>query len=64
MTIERESPSLAALREIHEFLEARSIKPRVVQTEEEARRMTAEDPLGHQWRVGEAYHVLKHGRFV
>ena len=39
-----------------------NIPPRIIKTEKEAKELTAADPFGKTWKVGdEYYHATKHG---
>ena len=37
-----------------------AVKPKIVESKKEARRMTKNDLTGHAWKVGEKYYLL-HG---
>lgn len=49
--------TLEDLRKVSSELLANRVKPRTVQTEEEAQRLTESDPVGHVWHVGEEYFI-------
>lgn len=50
------SVTRAQLRALVAYMKARDVKPKVVATEEQAREMSAKDPFGYIWSVGEEYY--------
>lgn len=53
--------TLSELRAIVQHCREHAIKTAVVETQEEADIMTAEDPLGRTWSVGDEYYTLRPG---
>jgi hypothetical protein len=53
------SLTLANVIAAAECLQANGLKPRKVTTQDQAEAMTALDPAGHVWTIGERYHVLE-----
>jgi len=49
-------PELMA--ELHHYVTENNVVPRVVKSKSQAKRMTAKDPGGYKWRVGERYFML------
>jgi hypothetical protein len=46
------------LREVVAQMKAHAVPPRIVCSEDEAYLMTADDPTGHIWYVGEEYYAI------
>jgi hypothetical protein len=40
------------------FIKDNNVQPRTIKSKAQAKRMTANDPDGYHWRVGERYFVL------
>ena len=43
------------MRQLYHYVKDNNIRPRVVKSKSQAKRMTAKDPDGYRWRVGERY---------
>lgn len=54
-----DSMTLQQLREIAAHMKAHAVPPDVVRSREEAEWLTATDPAGHVWSVGEEYYTLE-----
>ena len=54
------SITLDSLNRAVALMKELSVKPKIVESKKEARRMTKNDPTGHTWKVGEKYYLL-HG---
>jgi hypothetical protein len=40
------------------FIKENRVQPRIIKSKSQAKRMTAKDPAGYRWRVGERYFML------
>jgi len=43
---------------LHAYVKENNIRPRTVKSKSQAKRMTAKDPGGYRWRVGERYFMV------
>jgi|GEM_PF-2720127 len=48
-------PGMSELAALAAYVRENNIKPRTIMTKSQAKRMTAQDPSGYKWRVGERY---------
>lgn len=48
--------TLERIRLLRDDLRAKAIPPKTIETEEKARELTASDPFGRKWRVGDQYY--------
>jgi hypothetical protein len=46
------------MAELYRYVKENNIRPKVVKSKSQAKRMTAKDPDGYHWRVGERYFMV------
>jgi hypothetical protein len=53
-------PTLDNLRKLGATLRKNAVRPKTARDSEEADRMTANDPSGHVWHVGDEYYEFQY----